>query len=127
MTVLELPPSVSPVRWTEVCAADHRADRRLAATRRPAAASARTAIRPASTGRGRGAAPTAPGVRPGVRTRPAGSRATAGAGVRACRPSRVAPAAIVDDVPAWVLLACGVIVGLLMVLALAFIGGPTYA
>lgn len=127
MTVLELPPSVSPVRWTEVCAADHRVDRRLAAPRIPAAASARTANRPASSVRVLGAAPTVSGARPAARTRPAGSRSSAGAGVRACRPSRVAPAAVVDDVPAWVLVACGVIVGLLMVLALAFIGGPAYA
>lgn len=34
---------------------------------------------------------------------------------------------VVDDVPTWVLLACGVIFGLVMLLALAFLGGPAYA
>ena len=31
-----------------------------------------------------------------------------------------------DDVPTWVLLTCGVVLGVILLLALAFIGGPTY-
>jgi hypothetical protein len=34
---------------------------------------------------------------------------------------------VVDDVPTWALLACGVVFGILMLLALALLGGPAYA
>lgn len=34
---------------------------------------------------------------------------------------------VVDDVPAWVLAAIGVVVGVLVLLAVGFLGGPAYA
>lgn len=47
--------------------------------------------------------------------------------IRACRVVPTAASPVVDDVPTWALLACGILVGLLMLLALAFLGGPAYA
>lgn len=47
--------------------------------------------------------------------------------VRACRVEATAPARVVDDVPTWALLACGVLFAVVMLLALAFMGGPAYA
>ncbi|WP_235026706.1 hypothetical protein, partial [Dietzia lutea] len=47
--------------------------------------------------------------------------------VRACRVESPAPTRVVDDVPAWALLACGIAFGVLMLLAVAFLGGPAYA
>lgn len=45
---------------------------------------------------------------------------------RACHVEAPSPAGVVDDVPTWALLACGILVGVLMLLALAFLGGPAY-
>ncbi|GAA4262276.1 hypothetical protein GCM10022294_14120 [Dietzia aurantiaca] len=64
------------------------------------------------------AAPVAPGRRVVVRS--AGS-------VRACEVQAPAPAGVVDDVPTWALVVCGVLFGIAMLLALAFLGGPAYA
>ena len=57
-----------------------------------------------------------------VQTRPVASDR-----VRACRVESPAPTRVVDDVPAWALLACGIAFGILMLLAVAFLGGPAYA
>lgn len=66
-------------------------------------------------------------------------RAVSAHGVRSCAvaaPSAVAvpargreseaPVPVVDDVPAWALFACGAVVAVVMLLALLFVGGPTY-
>ena len=45
---------------------------------------------------------------------------------RACHVEAPSPAGVVDDVPTWALLVCGILVGVLMLLALAFLGGPAY-
>lgn len=47
--------------------------------------------------------------------------------VRACHVQAPARAGVVDDVPTWVLAVIGITVGVLMLLALAFLGGPAYA
>lgn len=71
-------------------------------------------------GRSTSAAPVAPGRRVVVRS--AGS-------VRACevQAPATAPVGVVDDVPTWALVVCGVFFGIAMLLALAFLGGPAYA
>lgn len=113
MTVLELrPTSPSPARWTEVCATEHSSPSSVRAV------AARTVLVRNVPARG------LPERTVPERTMP---RTVAGTGVRSCRPSVAAPARVVDDVPTWVLLACGVLFGLLMVFALAFVGGPAYA
>ena len=55
------------------------------------------------------------------------ARPVASDSVRACRVESSAPTRVVDDVPAWALLACGIAFGILMLLAVAFLGGPAYA
>ncbi|MFN3600370.1 MAG: hypothetical protein ACK4UY_03160 [Dietzia sp.] len=47
--------------------------------------------------------------------------------VRACGVEARPAAPVVDDVPTWALLACGILFGILMLLALALLGGPAYA
>ncbi|MBB1008846.1 hypothetical protein G6010_04430, partial [Dietzia sp. SLG510A3-3B2-2] len=47
--------------------------------------------------------------------------------VRACHVEAPASTGVVDDVPAWALLACGIAFGVIMLLAVAFLGGPAYA
>ncbi|WP_380059604.1 hypothetical protein [Dietzia aurantiaca] len=47
--------------------------------------------------------------------------------MRACEVQAPAPAGVVDDVPTWALVVCGVLFGIAMLLALAFLGGPAYA
>ena len=68
--------------------------------------------------RAAGRAPGAPGTRVLIRATPA---------ARACRVVAPPRAGVVDDVPTWVLVSCGMIVGVLMLLALAVLGGPAYA
>ena len=74
--------------------------------------------RPVSSVRSAGLAPVSPGRR--VLSRPA-------AGARACYVEAPSSVGVVDDVPTWVLLTCGILVGVLMLLALALVGGPAYA
>lgn len=74
--------------------------------------------RPPASGRSTSAVPVAPGRRVVVRS--AGS-------VRACEVQAPAPAVVVDDVPTWALVVCGVLFGIAMLLALAMLGGPAYA
>ena len=73
-----------------------------------------------ASGRSTSAAPVVPGRRIVVRS--AGS-------VRACnvQAPATAPVGVVDDVPTWALVVCGVLFGIAMLLALAFLGGPAYA
>ncbi|MCT2262997.1 MULTISPECIES: hypothetical protein [Dietzia] len=148
MTVLELHSHTdSTVRWTEICPAEHRASMH----RVDHGVNANPAADPRTRGRGvtrpgarpvgrhdaaaprRGApadrrpalAPTAsrmPTPRLADRTRPVSADQ-----VRACRIEAPAPACVVDDVPAWALLACGIVFGVIMLLAVAFLGGPAYA
>lgn len=128
MTVLEMQSRTQPaLRWTEVCAPGH-------ATVGPPVRSGglrtvaeRAPLNEMSPGRiqapARGVAP-ARSLAPGreVLIRPASSQ-----GVRACRIDVGTETAVVDDVPAWVLLACGIAFGVVLLLALALLGGPAYA
>lgn len=149
MTILELHSHTdSTMRWTGVCEGDHhpsgqpaddvRADAARTADRQ---VRGRTAGGPAGrpTGRRDAASPTrgarggrgtvvgtAPSRTPSPR-RSAQARPVSAEGVRACRIESSAPAGVVDDVPAWALLACGVVVGVIVLLAVAFLGGPAYA
>ena len=146
MSVLEMQRDARPiVQWTEVCLDDHRggatraggpnaepvpvrsghAPRRTAIGpegRRPSESSARAEIlvRPRGTARSASITSVAPGRR--VLVRPAATDH-----VRACHIAAPAPAGIVDDVPAWALLVCGIAFGVIMLLAVAFLGGPAYA
>ncbi|KAA0919594.1 hypothetical protein [Dietzia sp. ANT_WB102] len=146
MSVLEMQPDTRPiVQWTEVCPDDHRgkatravrpdaepapvrfghAPRRTATgpeARRPTDISARTEIlvKPRGTARPASVMSVAPGRR--VLVRPAATDH-----VRACHIAAPAPVGVVDDVPAWALLACGIAFGIIMLLAVAFLGGPAYA
>lgn len=138
MTIVETRPEARPaMRWTEVCAADHFAPVRRASRHhqepgsvkvRPASRPARDAERsmvgergrPSARGHVSAATLVAPGRRVLVRPAHAGT-------VRACRVEAPSVAGVVDDVPTWVLLACGVAFGVILLLALAFLGGPAYA
>jgi len=53
--------------------------------------------------------------------------ARAASGVHACYVSAEPGPRIADDVPTWVLLTCGIVLGVVMLLAMVFIGGPSYA
>lgn len=72
----------------------------------------------------RGYSGTAPLVGPGRRVlaRPAVSDS-----VRACRVEAPSVSGVEDDVPTWALLACGIAFGVIVLLAVAFLGGPAYA
>lgn len=112
MTVLEMQsqprtPSRPVVRWTEVCTAEHVG----AAERSLALRSPEPPVRTAAPG-------------PRARVRPAVS---VGAGVRACHAESASGPTVVDDVPTWVLLACGLVFGLVLLLLVALVGGPAYA
>lgn len=138
MTVLEMQTQARPAtRWTEVCATDHpaptgrpaRQARQVTAPhRRPMRRSSGRVAEPAVTGPARpavrgprtGSTPVAPGRR--VLVRPASSER-----VRACRVEAPSVSGVVDDVPTWALLACGIAFGIIMLLALAYLGGPAYA
>ena len=76
----------------------------------------------------RGARPSPAGSPYRVRPRPASAvRPRPAITVRACRVDAPPRGGVVDDVPTWALLVCGIVVGVLMLLALAFLGGPTYS
>ncbi|WP_354054317.1 hypothetical protein [Dietzia sp. 2505] len=62
----------------------------------------------------------APGRRVLVNPASAGS-------VRACGSEARSSVPVVDDVPTWALVVCGIVFGILMLLALALLGGPAYA
>lgn len=149
MTILETHSHTdSTARWTEICAAGHRApapsadgvrrDRDRAGERH---VRGRTGTRPgarpvgrrdsASPGHGastdRVAAFSPASSRTAAPRRIVQTRPVASDRVRACRVESPAPTRVVDDVPAWALLACGIAFGILMLLAVAFLGGPAYA
>lgn len=112
MTVLEMQsrprvPSLPAVRWTEVCTTEHGGVDHRAASRR---------VPDATAGRVDSGLPARVLPAPGV-----------GTGVRACRVESTSGSAVVDDVPTWVLLACGVVFGLVLLLLVALMGGPAYA
>lgn len=145
MTVTELQSFAHPtVRWTEVCPDDHR--RAGVAPGNPAArtASARIGTSRRSVDRLAATRPGGGSGRPesGVRSRvPARSTAVSSVApgrrivgrpasterVRACHVAAPVSTGVVDDVPTWVLLACGIAFGVIMLLAVAFLGGPAYA
>ncbi|UVE95583.1 DUF3806 domain-containing protein [Dietzia sp. B32] len=62
----------------------------------------------------------APGRR--VLVRPASAE-----GVRACHIEAPVASGVVDDVPTWALLACGIAFGVILLFAVAYLGGPAYA
>lgn len=145
MSVLEMKSHAHPtVRWTEVCPDDHRGQASRAARPRVAPAAVRSGIAPGrSVVRPGGDRPAVAAVRTGtlVRSRvparptPATTvapgrrvlvRPAAADQVRACHVGAPTPGGVVDDVPAWVLLACGIAFGVIMLLAVAFLGGPAY-
>lgn len=146
MSVLERQTHTGPtVRWTEVCPDVHREQGARAARPRidPAPIRTRPALRRADVGPG-GERPAVSPARAGalVRSRmPARSaqltsvapgrrvlvRSVATDQVRACHVDAPVSGGVVDDVPAWVLLACGIAFGVIMLLAVAFLGGPAYA
>lgn len=111
MTVLEMQSRTRPaVRWTEVCATEHT----------DLMPPVRTGVAPSST----------PVVAPGrsiAHRRRMPARPPSAEGVRACRVETPADTAVVDDVPAWALLTCGILFGVVLLLALALLGGPAYA
>lgn len=129
MTVLEMQSRTQPtVRWTEICATEH-------TTRaRPTDMPARSASAPSM----RSMRSTRPVQDPSVRSMPSRTsrsvapgrrtlvRPASTAQVRSCRVAAPAEAGVVDDVPTWVLLACGVVFGLILMLAFVLVGGPTY-
>ena len=151
MTVQELQPhtDVAPL-WTDACPRGHGAEQTrgwrqvgVGSSGRPAMAPAGARIRPPTRSVGlRAAAPTTVDrVRP-VSSRSVGTVRSTGrapvspgrrvpsrpaAGARACHIEAPSPVGVVDDVPTWALLTCGIVVGVLMLLALAFLGGPAYA
>lgn len=165
MTVTEMQSHARPtVRWTEVCAVDHRGQFSSAGVAgaelpvrsgrpprrsvvrpegsRPAAASTRSASTSAVAGRaesGRAVSTRAESlVRPRVPARPASTtsvapgrhllvRTVASDRARACRVDTPISTGVVDDVPTWALMACGIAFGVIMLLAVAFLGGPAYA
>lgn len=120
MTVMEMQPRSRPsVPWTEVCVTDH--DRPVSSKLHPRPdAGARPVIRTLDRGRQTATRSVAPGRR--VLVRPASAER-----VRACGSEARSSAPVVDDVPTWALVACGIVFGILMLLALALLGGPAYA
>ena len=146
MTVVQLQSHPRPaVRWTEVCPDDHRGQgahldrpRDVSVPVRPTPAPRRSLVRPEG---GRPAVTSARAgnlVRPRVAARPATVTSVAPGRrvlvrpvstdrVRACHVEAPVSTGVVDDVPAWALLACGIAFGVIMLLAVAFLGGPAYA
>lgn len=133
-------------RWTEACPVEHgvaghhagvaapavrrRADsrsRRRPVTpvsgRRIVSAGAPQRSRPSSaSGVSVSRSNTVAPVAPGRRANPSSTSS-----VRACQVEAPSPVGVVDDVPTWALLTCGLLFGMAMLLALAFLGGPAYA
>lgn len=152
MTVQELPSFSSVTRsWTVACPAEHglSVSRENTAQRRVSADSSRTGAlsvghRPRPAGepvvRQRGGSGVADRTRPAAqrqeRPRRSITQAPVAQGrrvlarpahdVRACRVEAAVPAGVIDDVPTWALLACGVVLAVLMLVAVVFLGGPTY-
>ena len=85
-------------------------------------------VRPVASPRG-GSVRSVPGRTVGRAPVGAGPRVLprSASAARACHVVAPSRAGVVDDVPTWVLVSCGIVVGVLMVLALAFLGGPAYA
>ena len=110
MTVLEMQTRTLPaVRWTEVCATEHET---VDTTADPA-------VRLLSSVPSR---PAAPARRLRMPADPAEH-------VRSCRIAGLSEweVEVVDDVPTWILLACGVVFGILLLLAAVLLGAPTYS
>ncbi|QGW24844.1 hypothetical protein GJR88_02791 [Dietzia sp. DQ12-45-1b] len=120
MTVLEMQQRSRPsIPWTEVCATAHdRFDSPREGTRVPAEVPSVT--RTLDRGRKVPTRSVAPGRRVSVRTASTGQ-------VRACGVEARPAAPVVDDVPTWALVVGGIVFGILMLLALALVGGPAYA
>lgn len=148
MTVLEMRSQAGlTVRWSEVCGPQHHSaafalnlEEALGGARPDSLARVgrtfRDIARPASrVDRGpRGAeAGSSPGaVRParGVSVAPgrrAPTRVVSADRARTCHVNTAAAAKVTDDVPTWVLLTCGIVFGVMLLLAMAFIGGTSYA
>ena len=126
MSVLEMQSQSGPaLRWSEVCATEHRVSMSMSMSMsgrsRPRAdLGAVPDTRPGGRRRPAATRPVAPGRRVLVRPASAGQ-------VRACHVQEPTASPVVDDVPTWVLVACGVAFGFIMLLALALLGGPAYA
>lgn len=130
MSVLEMQSQSRPaVRWTEVCATEHSTAHFSATT---PSVPVTTRVRPRDrSGRGptnrtldRGRQMPTRSIGPG---RVAAVRPASAGQVTACRVAASPASPVVDDVPTWVLLACGIVFGVVMLLALALLGGPAYA
>ena len=118
MTVLELPSTTrSTGSWTQVCASEHSVTSRAV---HDVLGSAPRDVRVFDESRPSGARTLVPGRR-------VSSGLAAGDHVSACRVGGRVDEQVVDDVPTWVLLTCGIVVGLALLLALALTGGPAYA
>lgn len=148
MTILEMHSQEgSTVRWSEVCGPQHHSASvvpragGIAAEYIPAG-SARTRrlpqsrVRPINRVERRSlvpvAGPRSAHARPARQLSAGPDRRVPGGAVtrdriRACHVDTGAAVRMTDDVPTWVLLTCGVVLGVILLLALAFIGGPTYA
>ncbi len=127
MTILETqsqPWTQRSVRWTEVCAVEHAAVFSAADPPATLSASRRVAsvTRPGGPRNGGNTCSSSPSTTPGHR-----ASAAAVSQVRACRAPEPVVTPMVDDVPTWILLACGVVFAVLMLLALTLVGGPAYA
>lgn len=108
MTVLEMQTRTQPpVRWTEVCATEHT-----------------TVVWPAGPASRRFSSSATSTVAPRRRARALPMPTSQ---VRSCRVSAPAEESVVDDVPTWMLLVCGVAFGLMLLLAVALLGGPAYS
>lgn len=149
MTVQELQSETDfTPHWSAACPVDHglgqaRGGRQgvLAPATRPTKAGARKRPPTRSETRPGGEPGNAARVRPvgsprGITVRPEGRAPLApgrrvltrqGPTARACHVEAPSRAGVVDDVPTWVLLACGILAGVLMLLAVALLGGPAYA
>ena len=137
MTILEMHSQAHPAtRWIEVCAAEHiapvprmRREHRAgdSAKVRPARRSPRSAA-PSNIGErarpsGRARMTAAPHIAP---SRSIVARQAYAGNVRACSVEAPSVSGVVDDVPTWVLLACGFAFGVILLLVLALLGGPAY-
>ena len=138
MTILEMHSQARPAtRWIEVCAAEHitppprmRREHCVGdgAKVRPAKRSARGVDRSnygelaRPSGRARMTAAPLAAPRRSIVARPSYAD-----NVRACSVEAPSVSGVVDDVPTWVLLACGIAFGVILLLVLALLGGPAYA
>lgn len=138
MTILEMHSQARPAtRWIEVCAAEHISPVRRMRREHRVGASAR--VRPAKRSpwsvdrsnigerarpSGRARSTAAPLITP---SRSIVARPAYADNVRACSVEAPSASGVVDDVPTWVLLACGIAFGVILLLVLALLGGPAYA